>query len=469
MMPTRIPHIAAACVLLLAVALRFHDITKWSLSNDEIAEVTWSSESFPDMLEEVRSDAVHPPLDYFVQFAIGRMHGPEWLHRVPAAVCGAGTVALIMLLASMWSGPAAAVAAGFFAALAPTHVRFSQEVRPYSMALFFLCASLAALELYARSRERKWAITWFVMVFLSGSTLYFAGMLAGAASVFRIFAGRRDELQRLWRRLPLIVAAWTLLYLPWLFVVIGLSTRPPAGRPETINRVWWIFRAQTFATGDWQYQPVTHGSWAFWLCVALGIVLTFRLRSLATAAFWFVAGTALEVVVLHFHPHFSTPRYLMPSWPPAFILAGAAVALLWRSASGRAVAVFALLLFAGHAALTLQTYFRGERSEWREIAEYVHERVGSGQAVITTNNWTYRNFGFYWRQLPPRPGVSVSQFALSFAPWAGPVWVVTGQCFPRPQLPKRDVMTYWPKTEEARVYFVRPTEQLPMTGELCPE
>lgn len=470
-------------VLILAAALRFNHIARWSLNNDEIAEVTWSAQSFHDMLAEVRQDAVHPPLDYFVHFAIVRMHGPEWLDRLPAAIFGIGTVGLIMLLASMWSGPVAAVAAGLLAALAPTHVRFSQEVRPYSMALFFVCASLAALELYVRaraqaavgrpgargSRTRTWAAIWFVMVFLAGSALYFAGLVAGAASVFRIFVGRRDELRTIWRRLPLVIGAWTLLYLPWLFIVIGLAGHPPAAKAETLNRVWWIYRAQTFATGDWRFEQVSLGSWAFWLFVAAGIFMTIRFRSLGTAVFWLVGGTALEVAVLQIHPHFSTPRYLMPSWPPAFILAGAAFEVLWRNAKGRAVAAFVMLLFAGHAALTLQAYFHGARSEWRHIAEYVHERAGSGETVIVANNWASRNFWFYWRQLPARPDVGVIRFATSPEPWAGPVWVVTGQCFARAGLDKGDVMGYWPMTEEARVYFVRNGEQLPMSEELCPE
>ena len=164
----------AVGIVLLGAALRVHEITRWSMNNDEIAEVRWSSGRFTQVVYEAQRDAVHPPLDYFVHYAIAQMHGPEWLHRVPPAIFGIATIASIIILGSLWFSPVAGLVAGFLIAIAPTHIRFSQEVRPYSMGVFFVCASLAALELYARSQKRKWTVSWFVFVFLAGATLYFS-------------------------------------------------------------------------------------------------------------------------------------------------------------------------------------------------------------------------------------------------------------------------------------------------------
>ncbi len=471
----------AAAVMLIAAGLRFRGIRRWSLNNDEIAEVRWSSKSFGGMMEEVRRDAVHPPLDYIGQFVIGRLGGPERVRRLPSVLFGIGTVALVMILGHLWFGTAAGIAAGFFAALAPMNIRYAQEVRPYSMALFFVCASLLALELYAMKRERRWAITWFVLVFLSGFTLYFAGMVAGATSVFRMFIGRRDSLNLLWKRLPLIVIAWTLLYAPWLVVVFRLAKEAPPQPPDTLDWPWWNLRLQTFATGDWRYEDISFGSWAFWLLVATGAIVSVAGRwqprpeargprpELRIALFWFVAGTALEIIVLQLRPHYSTPRYLMASWPGAFILAGAAVAWLSRYSAGRAAIPFLLLLFAGHAALTLQVYYRGERSDWRGIAEYVYQRAKPGDNIMMANNWVQRNFGYYWAHLPPRYDVGVIRYEVAVVDWAGPLWIVTGQCAPRDPLKRLGVMQRWPMSEEAEVVYVRPGQKVSMSEELCPE
>ncbi|HSP13670.1 MAG TPA: glycosyltransferase family 39 protein [Thermoanaerobaculia bacterium] len=461
--------VLASAVMLIAAGLRLREIRRWSLNNDEIAEVRWSSKSFSGMMQEVRRDAVHPPLDYVLQFVMGRLGGPEWLRRLPPVLFGIGTVALIMILARLWFGTGAGIAAGFFAALAPMHIRYSQEVRPYSMALFFVCAALLALELYAMRRQRRWAIAWFVLVFLSGFTLYFAGMVAGATSVFRIFVARRDALTLLWKRLPLIVLAWTVLYAPWLFVVIRLANEKPPQPPDTLDWPWWQLRVQTFAAGDWRFEPVTLGSWAFWICVAMGAIAAIRFKPLRIALFWFAAGTALEILVLQLRPHYSTPRYLMASWPGAFILAGAAIAWLMRSAPGRAAVPFILLLFAGHAALTLHVYYSGERSDWRGIAEYVYSRVKAGDNVMMANNWVQRNFGYYWAHLPARYDVGLIRYEQAYVDWPGPLWIVTGQCQPRQPLKGAGVMERWPMSEEAEVVYVRPGQKVSMKEELCPE
>jgi 4-amino-4-deoxy-L-arabinose transferase-like glycosyltransferase len=469
-MRNRVVIIGLFCVVLaLAAALRLRGIRRWSMNNDEIAEARWSSKSFSGMMYEVRRDAVHPPLDYVLQFVMGRLGGPEWVRRLPPVLFGIGTVALTMILGRLWFGAWAGMAAGFFLALAPMHIRYSQEVRPYSMALFFVCASLLALELYAMRRERRWAIAWFVLVFLSGFTLYFAGMVAGATSLFRIFEGRRESLALLWKRLPLIVLAWTILYAPWLLVVIRLAKEKPPQPADKLDWPWWQLRVQTFATGDWRFEPVTLGSWVFWLCVAIGVIAAIRFKPLRTALVWFVAGTALEILVLQIRPHYSTPRYLMASWPGAFILAGAAVEWLLRSNPGRAAVAVILLLFAGHAALTLQVYYRGERSDWRGIAEYVYERVKPGDTVMLANNWAQRNFGYYWSHLPPRHDVGVIRYEQAYMDWNGPLWIVTGQCQPREPLRHLGVMAYWQMSEEAEVVYVRPGQKVSMKEELCPE
>lgn len=457
-------------VLIGAASIRIRGIRRWSLNNDEIAEMSWASLPFRDMMREAARDKVHPPLDYIVHFAIERAGAPEWVHRVPSAACGIATVALVMILGFLWEGEAAGVAAGLFLAIAPMHVRYSQEVRPYSMAIFFLCASLVALELYARKRRIGWAVAWFVLVWLAGSTLYFAGLIAVATSIFRIAVDRRGALEPLWSRFPLIVLAWAILYAPWLPIVMRLVEERRPFAPEKLSWPWWRLRLQTLATGDVRWEDVTLGSWTFWACVALGAVVAVRRRMLWIAAFWFFVGTALQIFILHVRPHYSAPRYLMSSWPAAFILAGAAIAWLLRWNAGRAVVPFVLLLFGGYATLTLQAYFRGsERSEWRDVAEYVHERARPGESVIVTNNWAQRNFGYYWERLPARPGVWVLRFEPELVPRTGPLWIVTGQCWPREPIRKAGLMHRWEMTEMAEVRYLRAGETLSMTDELCPE
>src|SRR4051794_32687565 len=96
--------LAVAAVLLLALAVRLHNLTRLSLTNDEVVEVIWSSMNFGDMIDRVAVDMVHPPLDYIVQHEIGLTGAPEWNRRIAPVLFGVATVALTILLATLWSG-----------------------------------------------------------------------------------------------------------------------------------------------------------------------------------------------------------------------------------------------------------------------------------------------------------------------------------------------------------------------------
>ncbi|HUP48463.1 MAG TPA: glycosyltransferase family 39 protein [Thermoanaerobaculia bacterium] len=461
--------LAAVLIVLLALGLRLHRLADWSLGNDEIAEVRWASGSFPSMIDEVRNDKVHPPLDYIVQHLIGLTAAPEWVRRLPSVIAGTMTVLFVFLLGRWWVSPAAGLFAALMLTLATNHVRYSQEVRPYSMAFFFVAASLVALELFSRKKRWWWAAGWIATVWLAGATLYLAGVMAAVAGFTRIYLDRRETLAVLWRRLPLIVAAWTLLYLPWLHVVFRAARSVSPQPAERLDWPWWQLRLQVFGTGDWRFEPVSLGSWAFWLAVLIGLAVSVRHRPLRTAAAWLLLGSVLTVVFLQLRPHYQTPRYLMPAWIGAFPLAGAAVAVLFRRRLTAPLGVAILALVVGYNAITLRTYFRGERADWRGIAEYVHQRVQPGDTVLLTNNWVVRNFGWYWQRLPPRQGVAVERFILQSHDFHGPAWIVTGQCLPRPPLDAAEVIQQYPMTELAEVRYLAPESVLTMKEELCPE
>ncbi|MGZ8868193.1 MAG: glycosyltransferase family 39 protein, partial [Thermoanaerobaculia bacterium] len=430
----------------------------------------WSAQTFPELIDDLRRDLVHPPLDYVVQHALGGVGAPEWARRIPAVVFGSVTAGFIMLLGYWWHSPVAGTVAGFLLAISPNHIRYSQEVRPYAMGIFFLVAALVALELHARTGRRRWAIWWFALVFLAGGTLYLAALVAAIASLTRIALERRYAFRMLWRRLPLVVIAWTLLYAPWLGVVLSAArTRPPM-KAETLDWPWWQHRLHTFGTGGEIFTGVSLGSWALWLLVAVGLLASIQRPRLRTASWWLLAGFAATVIVLQLRPHYAgTPRYFIPAMLAAPLLAGGGVALLWSRLSTRIAALLMCGLIAGFSAVTLDAYYRGARPDWREVAVYVHERARPGDTVILANNWVVRNFGHYWLLLPQRPGVQIERFVPQTRPFQGPAWIVTGQCRAGEPLAPAGLMRRFPATDIAEVRYLRAGQSLSLAAELCPE
>lgn len=462
--------VLALAITAVALGMRLHRITEWSLGNDEIAEVRWASGSFGEMIEEVRRDAVHPPLDYVLQHLLGRAGAPEWARRLPSAFAGAATVFLIYLLGRWWFHPLAGVVGAMLLALAANHLRYSQEVRPYSLAFFFIAFALVALERHSQTQYRRWAYAWGASVWLAGAWLYFGGVIAALTSLARMFVGRKDDLAWIWKRLPIFIVVWTLLYAPWLPTIFTAARYGSPQPAEELNWSWWQHRLQVFGTGDWKNEPVSIGSWAFWLAVIVGIVASMRHDRLRAATAWFVAGAAVTVLFLQLRPHYHTPRYLMPAWIGAFALAGAGFCVLLNHRATRMIGAALLASIVAFDVATISTYFRGERPDWRRVADYVYENVKPGQTVVATNNWVVRNFGWYWRMRPLPDGVRVERFAVDRSELRGPAWIVTGGCFPRDILKSAtEVRARWPKTELAEARFLCDGCVLSRREEWCPE
>ena len=447
--------------------LRGAALDRFSLGNDEIDEVRWSQQSFSRMLQLAAADGVHPPLEFSLQTVLTRAGAPEWARRIPGALAGVGSVALVIFIAARWFGPVAGLVGGLLLAFSPIHVRYSQEVRPYSLGLFLLLASVAALEAHRRRPRAGLAWLWFLSVAAAAWTLYFAGLFAGLLGIGFIALFRKTSLRRLWKALPLALAGWILLYLPWLPVVLSVARKaPPTGR-ETLDRAWLAYRLQVLATGDWLVEPLSPGSWAFWALVAIGIVLARRSRLAIFAAAWFVLGAALLIAILQLRPHFPAVRYLLPAWLASVFLAGYAVSQMSSKRLVRLASFAAVGLVLVFDQRTLSAYYDHGRPEWNEVADYVRRNVAPGQRVVAANFWTFRNFGYYWADagqgVVERPSLEWPGERVS-----GPAWIIIAACPIRPEargeIERLRLMREFPLTNHCEVRFLPEGESAPLNG-----
>jgi 4-amino-4-deoxy-L-arabinose transferase-like glycosyltransferase len=429
---------STAAILLLALALRLLRLTHFGLGNDEIAEVFWSSVPFRDMLRYVAQDAVHPPLDYFLQFVLNRLSDAEWVWRLPRVLAGTATVGVMIDLARRWFGDRVAIAAGILLACSPIHIRFSQEVRPYAFGLLWLVVAIWLL-------ERRKLVAWFIAVYLAAMTLYFAGMIAAIVSI--VMLGRRA----FW---PVI--GWIVLYIPWFPVVLGAARATPPNGREHLTWPWFAYRLQTLGTGDWQVEPISLGSWLLWILAAIGVYFAIRNRHYA-ATVWLVAGLAIQIAILQLRPHFPAIRHLLPAWIAVFPLAANAMRR-WS------LAIAALVVILFFDARTLHAYYDHGRPEWNRVASFVGARVKPGERVVTANGWTDLNFGWYWHRQPRAAEVEKRTIPTRIE---GPAWLVISQCGTQPEVAQLPLAREFPWTNHCQVRYVPKGTTLEMAA-LCP-
>jgi hypothetical protein len=131
---------------LLALLPRLVNLGSFSMWFDEVAETLQASGTLAYTWAELKSDVVHPPLDGLLTWSLLHLGIDETRRRLVPIVFGVVTVLLLASWASRRFGRIAGVATGLFAACSPIHVHYSQELRPYALALFFVALAVVAVD-----------------------------------------------------------------------------------------------------------------------------------------------------------------------------------------------------------------------------------------------------------------------------------------------------------------------------------
>lgn len=370
---------------------------------DEVAETLQASGSLASTWAELKSDVVHPPLEGFLTWSLLHLGMDETSRRWVPIFFGVVTVLLLASWTARRFGRIAGVATGLFAAGAPLHVHYSQELRPYSLAL--LCVALtviAADRLLARVDGRHLGLAALAILGCLYS-LYFAALVLAFVSWLILdtaITGQPEEAGRARRALawsPALLLGVGMAYLPWLPTVLAMGQR----RSEQAASHW------TWGDVVERWQDLTVGSGTSgsgWGCaVALLLVLLGSTRAVRTAAGRAVLAAALcgtvgvDLLLLSAN-HWSNPRYNLIGWLFLAVLAGMGAGLLARLPGGRAVTAAALLLLACAQALGVVRDHH-LRQDWRRVAEAVDELWRPGEPVLALNRSTNTLLLYYLREL----------------------------------------------------------------------
>jgi len=338
---------------------------------------------------------------------------------------------------------AAGLLTALFLAFAPFHVRYSQELRPYSLGLFTLCLSMLLLDLFLERQSWPRLAALFLSFVATMYSLYLATLTLVIAAyallldqMFSRQAEVRARARKVFRLSPLFLFALFIVYLPWLPVVIEASQRgtPAPAPPFTWERLTRSLAFFAFAPDDGQ--PLGRKGPIYVALVGIGLGMAVRRRALRFLAMWLIGGcTAIEVLE-HVHPHWYVTRHFLaaglvtPSLaalPLAWIMKQPAVDVLAsllravprfmfeRRGFARLIALamarapLALLskrrvtwiLGAVVATLiivldvrSLAVYFREGRPDWRTLGHYLNKRPKS-ERVFTENQYSQLCVAFY--------------------------------------------------------------------------
>lgn len=306
---------------LLAAGLRFYNLGSDSLWLDEI--YTINSARFG--LNGGLNNPDHPPLFYWLTTGtLSTMGESEFIIRYLSAVAGVLAIPLMAVFGKVSGLPRSGLWAAFLLALAPFHIRYSQEARHYAWLMTFSLASYILLYLALSRKKLRWWVYFALATVLNLYTHYGAFVVLGTEMLLIAFW----LVPKLWRR------RWRSLMGPLL-----------AGGIILVNYLFWIGRFQVAITrnvGNAALRSVgDFSSLATWLrniFFEFGFrtgglpILSFTLYLagllvLAQRRQWKILGIvlAISVVPLVFISVFQVDRYAFPKYIiyvlPVYLLA----------------------------------------------------------------------------------------------------------------------------------------------------
>jgi uncharacterized membrane protein len=224
----RLPIFAAVGIVYLAA--RVWGLTASCLWFDEIFSVHAAEHTFSEIYRFIAADLIHPPLFYLLLKGWIAVGGESllWLRMLPVVLSALALVPFYFLCVELRLGTRATAIAASFLAVNGSLIKYSQEVRMYS--LLFLLA-VCSIWLFARFFYRGKSFWLLILVNVLAVYTHYFGWLLIVGEVAAILIFQRLKI----RRMLLMAGIAALAFVPWIWAL--LKAEAGAGIAQNIG---WI-------------------------------------------------------------------------------------------------------------------------------------------------------------------------------------------------------------------------------------
>ena len=393
------------CILLLASVVRFYGFTTSAVWCDEGSSLMLSDYPLAGIWLHASHD-VHPPLYFMLLHGWMALFGDSLVSiRALSVLPGIATVLLGMWLVRLIATQRAALLAGLLLALLPTAVRYSQEVRMYSLMGLWLIAATIALVYWVKAPDKhRYAVIYTVLMAVAFYTHYFTAFCVIAHWLYLLLSGRSTGWLIKRPAWWLANVAIVLLFLPWLPGLVDLLQH--MDELKSGGDVGWepAVDARSLPAMMWQLLTQDEGdsfSWPlFWLAplALLAGVVWMAVRDSTPHKFTtlIVIYTLLPILAIYavsFVSPLFIERYVMFAALGLPLLVAIAVDHLLKRK--RAVAIAILALFIGTEAVGLRSNFSSDADHFDRLVEHVNQQFKPGDRIIVSDLFWYFSYVYY--------------------------------------------------------------------------
>ncbi|MGK7895029.1 MAG: glycosyltransferase family 39 protein [Xenococcus sp. (in: cyanobacteria)] len=172
------------------------------------------------MLQDLRGD-VHPPLYYVLLYFWSKITNSEESLRLFSVFFGVGTVAVVMSWLKQYSC-LASILAGIYFSTAPVMLRFSQEIRGYSLLLFAIAlAFFFASCVIAKPEKLSGYIGLTLSLTIAISTKLISVMLLAPIFLFLVIMTAKEQKENHWNKVILTFSIPCLVFIFFYFFYLS--------------------------------------------------------------------------------------------------------------------------------------------------------------------------------------------------------------------------------------------------------
>lgn len=382
-----------------AAALRFFRLDGQSLWNDEMFSLDVATSALPAIQATLAAHYHHPPLFFILLHGILEMFGTgAGALRSLSALTGALTVPATYLFASRFWGRRAGVFAASLCLVAPFHLAYSQEARPYALAGLLCTLSCGSLMLALERRTPGRMAGYFASSLALLLTHHWGVFVLISQGILVVFFSPADRKGKL-----IFAALWAGLLVCYLPVLPGTASQAASMASggwfwaERPNLPELIHLAEAFTGTYFSMASSTFDS-PFILKVVAGIAGTAvlltgmpKLTGHHPDRFARAAGLCLPVTLLvPFAASFIKPeiflwyRYPVIVFPLFCLIAGYAAA-----ADRRQIAAVAVSVLIAVGSVNSMRLFSWSKSNVRDVALYVGQTLDESGVTMLIRPATF--------------------------------------------------------------------------------
>ncbi len=421
-------------ILIIAFLLRFYGLTHKSLWLDEANGIRIAEKSFSEIITELKSD-VSPPLHYFLLHLWMKIFGKgEFSVRLFVAIFGFLLIPAIYYMGSSLFNRKTGLISALIGAIGEFHVRYSQEVRMYSMlALLGLLSLYFLYKALNTDKISSWVlyiITTILTVYTHNYGLFIA--IAGVVFSAIYFFTQKDKNWKFIISLGIIA----ITYVPWLPIFItkqyGSSAIVgwiPYMRPYHVFETFVTYCGLVFNVFSSRINNsiILLGIVIFMFSFLSGIFSIKRYKGIIIPyikkdmnfilimVYLFVT-LAIPMLVSIKKPIFLSSRYSISAFPAFVLILGLGLSKI----KNKYFLGIILILIISVSSVSLYWYhFIMVKSYDREIARFIDSKADVNDVIVFAPSWSDIPINYYLRTPVKQvgyPGRSLNELVIETEP-----------------------------------------------------